>query len=68
MRQSAKPFPKKDTANSTTTRTKKLEATYGKMKQRLEKEYDVNQVLSLTVSILRVRIMLVIAYMFQILY
>lgn len=50
LRQSAKPTLRKseELANSS---GKKLEATYGAMKARLEKDYDQRQVLSLTVRL-----------------
>lgn len=54
LRQSAKPTMKKNENSSAQVATKKLEATYGKMKARLELDYDVAQVKSLTVSLLLV--------------
>ena len=53
MRQSTKPVPKKNENDAAQTSNKKLEATYGKMKARLERDYDIAQVNSLTVSFLQ---------------
>lgn len=50
LKPSGKPTMKKNENSSAQVATKKLEATYGKMKARLEIEYDVSQVKSLTVS------------------
>ncbi len=50
LKPSAKPTMKKNENSSAQTATKKLEATFGKMKARLEHDYDVSQVKALTVS------------------
>ena len=51
LRKSAKPELKKRD-DVTKTSGKKLEATYGKLVERLARDYDVNQVRTLTVSFL----------------
>jgi hypothetical protein len=51
LKKSAKPELKKRD-DVTKTGGKKLEATYGKLVERLAKEYDINQVRTLTVSFL----------------
>lgn len=52
LRQSCKPTLRKSEDMTLNGTGKKLEATYGAMKQRLEQEYDRRQVLSLTVCVL----------------
>lgn len=51
LRASAKPTLRKSEDVTNSGGGKKLEATYAKMKAQLDKDYDVKQVLSLTVSI-----------------
>lgn len=51
LHKSGKPSFRKSESGTSLMPNTKLEATYGKMKSRLDKEYDVSQVLSLTVSI-----------------
>lgn len=50
MRNTTKPVPKKNENDAAQTSNKKLEATFGKMKARLDRDYDVSQVHALTVS------------------
>ena len=50
LKTSGKPTIKKPSDTTKGTNTKKLEATYSKYLERLEKEYDVTQVHTLTVS------------------
>jgi hypothetical protein len=53
LHKSGKPsLRKSEDLNNTNGSGKKLEFTYAKMKSELEKQYDVNQVLALTVSLL----------------
>lgn len=48
-RKSAKPTLRKSEDSTSTIKPKKLEATYAKLQARLEYEYELNQVLALTV-------------------